>query len=125
MLPKRAKRRTEPRSVIKKVQWDMPVTYDPHNQPISLRDYVKGDCEALPFSSLSDEQRVALAAKRIELRPDFDCVSVLAGVVSRSRALQEVRAKSELGRRLIEIETRVVLHLIDEAQKRRRSHGQE
>jgi len=108
------------KSVIKPEQWEMPVSFDEAGNPISLRDYAKGTHDALSFSALSDDQRTELAAKRIEMQPDYEMGTIrLAGaVVSREQALDEVRNKTRLGRRLAQIETRVILHLIDEAAKR-------
>ncbi len=97
----------------------MPVSFDAEGKPISLRDYVEGDRNALSFSELNDDQRTELAAERIEMQPDYEMASIGAGVVSKKRAVDEVRTKTKLGRRLAQIETRVVMHLIDEATKRR------
>jgi hypothetical protein len=114
-----AKSSGQPRSVIKKEQWDMPVSFDDRGQPISLREYVQGGHNALSFSALSEDQRAELAAKRIEMQPDYEMASIGAGIVSKERAVDEVRTKTKLGRRLAQIETRVMMHLIDEATKRR------
>jgi hypothetical protein len=119
MATKSAKNSEEPRSVIKKEQWDMPVSFDTAGKTVSLRDYVEGGHKALSFSTLSDDQRAELAAKRIEMQPVYEMASIGAGVVSKERALDEVRTKTSLGRRLANIETRVIVHLIDEATKRR------
>ncbi len=97
----------------------MPVSFDAAGRPISLRDYVEGGHNALSFSDLNDDQRAELAAKRIEMQLDYEMATIGAGVVSKERAVDEVRTKSKLGRRLAQIETRVVMHLIDEAKKRR------
>ena len=102
----------------KKDQWEMPVSFDAEGELVSLRDYVKAGHNALSFSALSDDQRAELAAKRIEMQPDYEMASIGAGIVSQARAVDEVRTKTKLGRRLAQIETRVVMHLIDEATKR-------
>ena len=107
-----------PGELIKKEQWDMPVSFDAEGKPISLREYVDGGHNALSFSSLSDDQRADLAAKRIQKQPIFEIATIGAGVVNKERALDEVRSKSKLGRTLIQIETRVITHLIDEATKK-------
>ena len=118
-MAKAAKSSEEPRSVIKKEQWDMPVSFDEAGDLISLREYVEGGHRALSFSNLSPDQRVELAAKRIEMQPDYEMATIGAGVVSKERAVDEVRTQTKLGRRLAQIETRVIMHLIDEATKRR------
>jgi hypothetical protein len=115
MGAKSAKSSEEPRSVIKKEQWEMPVSFDEEGKPISLRAYIEGGHNALSFSALSDDQRAELAAKRIEMQPDYEMATIDAGVIGKERAVDEVRTKTKLGRRLAQIETRVVMHLIDEA----------
>ncbi len=119
MATKSAKSPGEARSVIKQEQWDMPVSFDTEGKLISLRDYAEGGHHALSFSSLSDDQRAELAAHRIELQPSYEFATIGAGVVDKARALNEVRTKSKLGRTLMEIETRVIMHVIDEAKRRR------
>ncbi len=119
MAAKSAKGSGEPRSVIKKEQWDMPVSFDAEGKLISLRDYVKGGHKALSLSALSPDQRAELAAKRIEMQPDYEIATIGAGIVSKDRAVDEVRTQTKLGRRLTQIETRVIMHLIDEATKKR------
>jgi hypothetical protein len=119
MAAKSAKSQGEPRSVIKQEQWEMPVSFDMQGIPISLREYVKGDVKALSFSSLSDDQRTELAVERIKMQPHYEIGSIGAGIMNKEQALQAVRAKSKLGRTLTEIETRVILHVIDETEKRR------
>ena len=105
--------------MIKKEQWDMPVSCDADGKTISLRDYIEGHHNALDFSALSDDQRADLAAKRIEMQPDYEMATIGAGIVNKERAVDEVRTKTKLGRRLAQIETRVIMHLIEEATKRR------
>jgi hypothetical protein len=111
MATKSAKSSGEPRSVIKSEQWDMPVSFDEAGKPVSLREYAKGAENALSFSALSDDQRTELAAKRIEMQADYEMSTIrLQGSV--------ISNKTKLGRRLAQIETRVIMHLIDEAAKR-------
>jgi hypothetical protein len=109
----------EPRSVIKKVQWDMPVSFDEAGNLVSLREYVEPGHKVLSFSALNPDQRAEIAAKRIEMQPDYEMASIGAGVISKERAVDEVRTQTKLGRRLAQIETRVIMHLIDEATKGR------
>jgi hypothetical protein len=120
MATKSAKSSGEPRSVIKSEQWDMPVSFDEAGKPVSLREYAKGAENALSFSALSDDQRTELAAKRIEMQADYEMstIRLQGSVISKERAVNEVRNKTKLGRRLAQIETRVIMHLIDEAAKR-------
>lgn len=117
MAAKSTKSSEESRSVINKEQWDMPVSFDADGKLISLRDYVKEGHNALSFSALSPDQRTELAAKRIEMQADYEIATIGAGVVDKERAVDEVRTQTKLGRRLTQIETRVIMHLIDEATK--------
>jgi hypothetical protein len=105
------------KDVIKQDQWKMPVSFDTAGQPVSLHDYVQGDHNTLSFSSLSDDQRTELAAKRIEMQPNYEIGAIGPGIVTKDRAVDEVRTKTKLGKRLAQIEARVVLHLIDVAKK--------
>lgn len=114
-MAKAAKGAAEPRSVINKEQWEMPVTFDEAGNLVSLRDYVNEGHKALSFSALSADQRAELTAKRIEMQRDYEMATIGAGVVSGQRAADEVRSHTKLGRRLEQIEARVVMHLLDEA----------
>jgi hypothetical protein len=104
--------------MIKQEQWAMPVSFDVDGKPISLREYVQEHHNAIPFSALSDAQRAELAAKRIEMQPQYEMATIGAGIISKERAIEEVRARSKLGRTLAEIEARVIVHLIEEATTR-------
>lgn len=117
-MAKTAKGAAEPRSVIKKEQWEMPVTFDEAGNLVSLRQVIKEGHKALSFSSLSAEQRAELAAKRIEMQPDYEMATIGAGVVAKQRAADEVRSHTKLGRRLEQIESRVIIHLLGEAAKK-------
>lgn len=116
-MAKAAKGAAEPRSVIQKEQWEMPVTFDEAGNLVSLREYTKEGHKALSFSALSADQRAELAAKRIEMQPDYEMATIGAGVVGKQRAADEVRSHTKLGRRLEQIESRVIMHLLDEAAK--------
>lgn len=95
----------------------MPVTFDTQNNVVSLRDYIAGGANVRSFPSLNDDQRIELAAKRIEMQPDYEIGAIGAGIVGGERAADEVRSKSKLGRKLAQIEMRMITHLIEEAEK--------
>lgn len=118
-MAKAAKGASEPRSVIKKEQWEMPVSFDEAGNLVSLREYVKEGHHVLSFPALSADQRAELAAKRIEMQSEYEMATIGAGVVSKQRAADEVRSHTKLGRRLEQIESRVIMHVLDEAAKRR------
>jgi hypothetical protein len=102
----------------------MPVSFDAEGKPLSLRDYAKGGHNFLSFSALSDDQRAELAAMRIQMQLNYEMATIGVGMVSKEHAVQEVLAKTKLGRRLTHIETRVIMHLIDEATKAGSPRGQ-
>lgn len=96
-------------------QLDMPVTFDPAGNLVTLREVMKpGHGSVASLASLSPEKRAELTVKRIEAQPEFEVAMVGGGVVDRERAIQEVKAHSEVGRVLVEIEQRVVQNLLDE-----------
>jgi hypothetical protein len=107
----------EPGSAITAEQWDMPVSFDLDGRPISLREYAEGGRPAASFNSLNDDQRAELAEKRISMQHAYEMGTIGASVVSKERALDEVRRRTKLGRRLVQIEMRVIVYLIDEATK--------
>jgi hypothetical protein len=99
-------------------QWTMPVTFSPSGALVSLRDFTQSRVPALSLSQLTPEQRVELTSRRIELQPRFEVAMVGAGTVDKERALAEVRAQSEVGQLLIEIEQRLISNLIDLANRK-------
>jgi hypothetical protein len=118
-MAKSPKRPDEPRSVIDKQQWEMPVSLDAAGNLVSLREYLGEGHSALSFSALSPAQRAKVAAKRIEMQPDYEMGTIGAGVITKDRAVDEVRSETKLGQRLAQIEARVITYLIDEAAKKK------
>lgn len=116
-MAKAVKGASAPRSVINKAQWEMPVSFDEMGNLVSLREYITESRNALSFSTLSADQRAELAAQRIEMQSDYEMATIGVGVVSRQRAAEEVRSHTKLGRRLEQIETRVIMHVLSEAAK--------
>ncbi len=104
-----------PRSVITREQWDMPVSLDAEGGFVPLRAYVKKGHNGPAFTSLSKDQQLEVVLKRIEMDPECDMASIETGIISRERAVDEVRAGTILGQRLAEIEARVIKHLLEEA----------
>lgn len=96
-------------------QYDMPVSFDPAGNPVTLREVMKPDFGAVaPPATLSPEKRAELTVKRIEAQPEFEVAMVGGGIVDRERAIREVKAHSDIGRVLVEIEQRVVQNLLEE-----------
>ena len=119
MPEKPGKAAEEPRAVITEEEWAKPVTFDEAGTFVSLREYEKGGRVFIPPASLTDDQWLALAVKRIEMNPGYDVTSLSSGRVTWQRALDEVRAKTKLGLRLAETEKRVIIYLIGEVTKPR------
>jgi hypothetical protein len=100
-------------------QLDMPVSFDPAGNLVTLREVMKpGHGTVASLASLSPEKRAELTVKRIEAQPDFEVAMVGGGMVDRERAIQEVKAHSDIGRVLVEIEQRVVQNLLEEVADR-------
>ncbi|MFO0929651.1 MAG: hypothetical protein U0736_21950 [Gemmataceae bacterium] len=100
-------------------QWDMPVTFDPAGNLVTLREATQpGHAPLAPLAALSPEKQAELTVKRIEAQPDFEVAMLGGGLIDRDRAIQEVRANTDVGRVLMEIEQRVVQNLLDEVVNR-------
>jgi len=109
----------EPRVAIPEDQWDMPVSLTERGQLVTLREFSRPDANPIPFRILNEQQRSSIAAKRIEMQPNYEMASIGAGVIRQERALKEIRSHTELGRSLTDIEMRVIKYLIDELSKKR------
>jgi hypothetical protein len=110
---------TQKAAPVPQEQWGMPVTFSPAGDPVSLRDFTQSRVPALSLAQLTPEQRAELTARRIALQPRFEVAMVGAGTVDKERALAEVRAQSEVGQLLIEIEQRLISNLIASARRKK------
>jgi hypothetical protein len=81
----------------------------------TLREVVDPDTPTMNLSQLSDKQRLALVAKRIEMQPDFEIALQGADLIDKKRAIQEVKNNTPIGRNLAEIEERLLNHVIQTA----------
>jgi len=84
----------------------------------TLQEVVDPETPTMNLSQLSDKQRLALVAKRIEMQPDFQIAMLGAGLIDKKRALQEVKNGTPIGRNLAEIEERLLNHVIETAKKK-------
>ncbi|HJQ23829.1 MAG TPA: hypothetical protein VKA60_07915 [Blastocatellia bacterium] len=84
-------------------------------QLASLRDVVDPQVPTLTLNELSPEQRADLVANRIAAQKDFRIYMLGAGIIDKERAITEVKSQSKIGRALMEIEQRVINHLVDNA----------
>lgn len=106
----RSKRKT-PES-IPADQWKLPVTVDSDENLVTLREAAEGERSFLSLSALTLDQRARVTEERLKKLKTFDIASIGAGVMNKNMALQEVRNKSPIGRNLIEIEQRMISHLL-------------
>lgn len=118
MAKKPAPSAKAPGTKIPPYQLDLPVTFDPAGNLVTLRDAMKPNRGAVAsLASLSMEKRTELMVKRLEARPEFEVAMVGGGLIDRARAIEEVKAHSDIGRVLSEIEQIVVQNLLDEVAK--------
>ena len=97
-------------------QWDLPAGFCMDNERIAtLRDLVDPNVPTKSPSELTEEQRSELVARRIEMQPKFEIGMLGVGVIDKTRAIAEVRARSKIGRILTEIEQRVINDLASRA----------
>ncbi len=93
--------------------WGGPVALSPNGQWISLREVVEEEPARFSFVQLSADQKSELVAERITRRPRFDVGVIGLGMISRKRAINEVKARTRLGLTLIDIERRMIARLIE------------
>ena len=98
--------------------WSRPVAMAPDGQWISLRKVVDEEPARFSFIQLTPEQQSELVAERIQQRPKFDVGILGLGIFSKKRAINEVRARTRIGRTLIEVEQRMIKMLIEKARAR-------
>lgn len=97
--------------------WNRPVALAPDGQWISLREVVEEEPARFSFIQLTPEQQSELVAERIQQRPVFDVGILGLGVLGKKRAINEVRARTSIGRTLIDIERRMIALLIERARE--------
>jgi hypothetical protein len=96
-------------------QWSLPVSIAPDGRFVTLQEFAEGAAAALSFGQLSPPQQSELVAARIERQPMFELAMVGAGIVDKERAVQEVRARTPVGKTLIEIEQRMIARMVKRA----------
>ena len=103
-------------------QWDLPASLSADGKRIvTLRELVDERVATMSLQQLSTEQRAKIVAKRIEAQPEFEVGIIGVGVVSKEQAIAEVRAQSEIGQALVEIEQRLLVNLLEEIEN---AHGE-
>ena len=71
-------------------------------------------------AELSRAQLVKLVTKRIEQQRNFQIAMVGIGVLDKKRAIREVKAQSQAGKILTEIERRVIDNQLERVRKHKR-----
>jgi hypothetical protein len=92
-------------------QWKMPVTFsriDP-DQTYTLRQIAEGGTHHVPLSRLTLDQQATLTVLRIGTQKKFLIYAVGlgiedTGIIDKARAIREVKARSDVGLYLIEVE---------------------
>jgi hypothetical protein len=96
-------------------QMDLPVTFDTAGNLLTLRQVMAPEHgSVLSVASLSPEKRAELTVKRIEAQPRFEVAMIGGGLVDKARAIEEVKAQTDIGKILTEIEQRVIQNLLEE-----------
>jgi len=107
------------RALLPEKQWAMPAGFHSDDSDVAtLRDVVDPIVPTKQLSDLTLEQRAELVVKRLELQPSIELAMVGAGMVDKTRAIAEVKARTKVGRLLIEIEHQMIRNLVEQAQKR-------
>jgi hypothetical protein len=105
-------------------QWDLPASYCADgNQLATLREVVDPNVPTMSLSELTPEQRTELVAKRIEAQPNFQIAMIGAGLLDKQRAIAEVKSYSKIGRALVEIEQKMIHHIVNKASGEKESES--
>jgi len=98
-------------------QLKLPVGFNRDGSAVNLEEVLTSNMETQLWPELPDEQRAELTAKRIELQPKFNLGLIGTGVIGKEQAIEEVRNRSRIGLRLIEIEDRLLTRLIQDIEQ--------
>jgi hypothetical protein len=98
-------------------QWNMPAGFRSDGGIATLKEVVDPKVPTVSLAEVTPQQVADLVVKRIEQQPDFKVAMVGAGIVDKDRAIAEVKAQSSVGKRLIEIEQRVLNNLAERGSK--------
>uniref|UniRef100_A0A7C2P0K3 Uncharacterized protein n=1 Tax=Schlesneria paludicola TaxID=360056 RepID=A0A7C2P0K3_9PLAN len=95
-------------------QLDLPVSIDNTGKFVTLREVMQPTmaAKAAALTSLTPEKKAELTARRIAAQPKYQMAMVGGGMIDKDRAIEEVKSQSEIGRLLVEIEQRVINHLM-------------
>jgi len=99
-------------------QLKLPVGFGKDGSMISLEEVLSSSKEAQLWPQLPPTQQAEITARGIELQPRFNMAFICSGIVGKEQAIQEVKVKSDIGRRLIEIENLLLTKLIAEIEEK-------
>jgi hypothetical protein len=87
-------------------EWDLPAGFTADGSRMAtLREILEPSTATRTLAQLSEEHKLDLAAKRLEMAPDnFQVVIPGYGTLGKARAAAEVRDRSRIGRHLAEIQ---------------------
>jgi hypothetical protein len=104
---------------VPKEQWDMPASLSADGSRMaSLRELVDSGTPTLSLGQLSQDQFADVVAKRIEAQPKFELQMIGAGKIDKKRAVAEVKAQTEIGRTLMEIERNLIDDMVQRAEQK-------
>lgn len=98
-------------------QLKLPVGLRGDGSMVSLGEVLNSGTEARLWPELETAQRADITAKRIELQPKFNLGLIGTGVISKEQAIEEVKSRSRIGMRLIDIENRLLTKLMAEIEE--------
>jgi hypothetical protein len=100
-------------------QWKLPAGYTADGARLAtLEELANPAVPTMALVQMSPQQRAEVVAKRIELQPKFELAMVGAGVVDKERAISEVKAQTDVGRVLTEIEQNVINFMLEAASQK-------
>jgi hypothetical protein len=106
------KKKRQKASPLTKAAFEAPASYLADGATMAtLRQVADPTIPTKNLVELSLDERVALVLRRLESQPAEFTVAIFGvGLIDKHRALYEVRTRSPIGRNLIEIEQRLIVH---------------
>lgn len=98
-------------------QLRMPAGYKNDGTIATLAEVISPQVATLDLAQLPAEQRRDVVVKRLEQLPSLDIVMIGAGHIDKERAIAEVKADTEIGHTIMEIEQRSINYLLNKAKQ--------
>lgn len=98
-------------------QLKLPVGLRSDGSMVSLEEILSSATEAQLWPELQLPQQAEITARRIELQPKFNLGLIGTGIVGKEQAIEEVKKRSRIGLRLVEIEDRLLTQLITDIEQ--------